>query len=77
MHHPIRGNMDCGMREMFACGIRNSALGVQNPSDNQNLESSTWNRNSQPEIPVYKAVLENLTWGKMNSDFRVEYIRAS
>ena len=62
---------------MFACGIRNSALGVQNPSDNQNLESSTWNRNSQPEIEYTRLSLKNLTWGKMNRDFRVEYIRVS
>ena len=36
--HPMQGNADSGIREIFACGIQNTALGIH-PTFDWNPES--------------------------------------
>ena len=55
-------NPDSGIQEIFACGIRilgfgfrNTAQGIQNPTNDWNPESTAWNSES-------KNILESLTW---------------
>ena len=56
-----------GIRKIFACGIRNTAQGTRNPTNDCNLEdfpvplirnpkSTAWN-------PESKTVLDSLIWG--------------
>ena len=59
------------IRETFACGIRNTAQGIRNPTNDwnsesmshgQRLESSTWNPEFTAWNPESKTVLDSLTW---------------
>ena len=36
----MKGNPDSGIREIFACGIRNTAQGIRNPTKDWNPESN-------------------------------------
>ena len=71
---PMWGNPDCGIREIFACGIRNPTItiGIRNPTKIwnpeskfqwQSQESGAWNPKSTVWNPESKNVLDSLTWG--------------
>ena len=58
---------------LLGFGIRNTAQGIRNPTDDweaeskfhwQRLESSTWNLESTARIPESKTVLDSHTWGE-------------
>ena len=60
--------------EILGFGIRNTAQGIRNPTDNWNpeskfywqiLESSTWNPESTRWNPESKTVLDSLLWGNL------------
>ena len=59
--------MESGVLKRFACGIRNTAVEIPNPTNNWNgrnpekdLESSNWNPESTTWNPESKAVLDSL-----------------
>ena len=61
---PISGKfllVDSGIRNNFACTIRNPELWNLEYKDWR--ESSTWNPKSKPRNPESKTVLDSLTWG--------------
>ena len=64
IHIPISGKfllVDWGIRNNFACAIRNPEL--WNPEYKDWRESNTWNPESKPRNPESKTVLDSLTWG--------------
>ena len=63
---------------ILGSGIRNTAQGIRNPTNDWNpeskfhwhgLESSTWNPQSMAWNPESKAVLDSLTWRKSGVQF--------
>ena len=87
----MQGNPDSGIREflivesrILGFGIRNTAQGVRNPTNDcnpefkfhwQKLESSTLNLESTAWTPESKTVLDLLTWGDTKPfKMRITYI---
>ena len=65
---------DSGIQENIACGIRNTAQGIWNPTKEwnteskfywQRLQSSNWNPESMAWNPECKTVLDSLIWGDL------------
>ena len=54
--------VESGTRGSFACGTRDTAQGMRNPTKDQNPESTAWNPESQ-------TILDFLTWGDMSIVF--------
>ena len=55
------GIPDSRVQEIFACGIRNTAQGIRNPTDKES-GISTLNPKCTARNPESKTVLDSLTW---------------
>ena len=55
------GIPDSRIQEIFACGIRNTAQGIRNPTDRES-GISTLNPQCTARNPESKTVLDSLTW---------------
>ena len=57
------GNPDSGIREIFACGIRNEAQGIRIPTKD-------WNQKSNPRF--YLKRLESSVWNQESTAWNPE-----
>ena len=76
----MSGNRDSGIREIFACGIRNPGSGIQFKESGfpvtigirnlkRNPDSSLWNPKSTLRNPETKSISDSLTWFKLINNY--------